>query len=419
MELQKHSRFQWVMGLVLALGLSSGASSYAQNSCDGIFFVPNAKAMNFKNPSDQREVLNVKGRILLNGKEVARSFNEALKREDVREEIAAKKNIPHRVLLEAMIPASEGGGRLRLVSLDISGGNLAYNHLDLIALLKVNPLLANALGMYRVEGSDNLAWVPDVTQMNYRLKKLAQARGFAEPVFSYETVDGVIDTLPYLNLLAKGKFPFSKDNDVNLSVHDSMHAVAFSALNGTPNSRKVMEAAKTRNFIVLNIYQRMQTELGPNGSMLAQRFIQSEDVKNISPDSLERTMLLSFLLAGNYHYFSAYNATTQGKFTSKQNMHLTQKRVLELLKLYNYGNTSFKKTLAMMQEGQDAQTQQKMAEIFEQELKHLKAATETEMQQASAELLDFFSMRIFSSSVAKTGDVSPDQYVNAAAAGEN
>jgi len=414
-------KMKWLLVLGLSFGLIS--ASLGTPVCSEV--IPKSSQnhtqhMNFRDPNIHPEILDIHAPILLNGQVVAQSFHEALQKPEVQNAIAINQNTPYKIILEAEIPASEGGGRLRLTSLNTGSGNRAYNHVELIALLHTNPLLANFLGLYRVEGSDTIAWVPDVTQMNHRLKVLAQVRGFSEPVFAYEAANGVVATEPYLKMLSNGRFPFSNNNDVNLFIHDAMHAVSFAALNGTAPTRRIMQAAKSRNQVALKIADRLKNEIsGGVGAQLEQRMINNE-IPNISPDSLERTMLLTILMTGNYDYFSAYNAHSQNPaaYGSKQNRELTKKRIAELLKLYNHGNISFKKVLEKMSQDQPANVVDQMKKIFNEEVAHLVVASDQDIQEGSIELLDFFAKDIFAPNVPEQGAIVPSGHVSAASQGE-
>jgi hypothetical protein len=175
------------------------------------------------------------------------------------------------------------------------------------------------------------------------MKTLAQKFGFTDSVWSYGEAAGVVATKPYLELLAKGQFPFSGNADVNLSVHDAMHSIAFAVLNVTAGGRSVLKAAKSRNDIILRIEKRLQTEVSNDYA----HFFLERISTYISSDPMERTMLLTILLTGNYDYFSALRVrSNEGQpFFSKQNPTTTKKRILELLRLFNYGTLTFEQAL--------------------------------------------------------------------------
>lgn len=324
------------------------------------------------------------------------SLTEALVKPEVKELIRNNSNRYHEVLLTAQLPASQGGGLLRLVVLDQRQGNLAYNHIELTTLLKVNPELANEIGFYRVEGNDNLVWTPDIVSVNHRLKKLAQKYGYSDSIWSYEAATGVVDTMPYLKMLQKGKFPFSGIGDINLSVHDSMHAVAFAVLNITAGGREVLAAAKSRTKVILRINERLKNEVD---GYYSNKFINAV-AKYLSSDAMERTMLLTIVLTGNHDYFSASNVRSDnnGLYFTKQNKETTLSRIAELLKLFNFSHKTFEEALNQLAPAGDP-NHEKIKKIFIKEIKNLKSASLAEIKSATEQIIKFMPDEIFGDNV--------------------
>jgi hypothetical protein len=282
--------------------------------------------------------------------------------------------------------------------LNEGSGNRAHNHVELTALLRVNPELANALGFYRVEGYHDVVWAPDITTVNFRMRKLARQYGYSNSIWGYEAAAGVISTRPYLELLAQAKFPFSGDADVNLSVHDAMHSVAFTVLNITDGGRSVLRAAESRNRVILNIDRRLQNEIG---GQYSNKFVEKL-AEHISSDPMERTMLLTIILTGNYDYFSAYSvrSNNSGRYFSKQNPTTTQARIRELLRLYNYGTMSFATALDRLAPQGDPK-RAAIQRIFQEELVGLKSASEAEMNQAATDIMQFIPQNVLGRNVAQ------------------
>ncbi|RYZ77214.1 MAG: hypothetical protein EOP06_30570, partial [Proteobacteria bacterium] len=290
-----------LLALLFALPLTGEAQT-----CSSVFAAlraPSVPAGVYSSGLRSENHFEVRGEISLNGVAVGKNFKEALTNADVKQAIENSKTTTNKIILEAQMSAKDGGGRLRLVTLDTSRYNLAYNHVELVALLKVNPRLANALGIHEVEGYENMAWIPDVTQMNYNLQRLAREKGFDRAIFSYEAANGIVGPKPYLELLTNGKFPFSNNNELNLVTHDAMHSVSFAVMNGTLNGRKVLRAAQRRSEVSVNIMNRLVAEMGSDGPRLSDYVLNKSAA--ISTDSLERTMLLTVLVTGNYDYFSS------------------------------------------------------------------------------------------------------------------
>ena len=328
------------------------------------------------------------------GRMVGTSLEKALSQPEVKASIRDTRRF-YQILLTAKLSTREGGGTLRLVTLNEGAANLAYNHVELTSLLNVNPELANELGFYRVADRSNVVWVPDVTTVNFRMQRLAKKFGYSEGVWSYAAALGVVDTIPYLELLANGKFPFSGEADMNLAVHDAMHSIAFGVLNVTPGSRAVLEAAKTRNQIVVKIIKRLQTEVS---SSYAARFTQNST--RISSEAMELTMLLSVVLTGNYDYFSAFNARgeTVPKFHKFQNRSNTVARIVQLLKIFNYGHITFAQALDNLAPAGDP-NREKIKAIFKDEVRQLKAANSVQIQQAAAQLSKFIPDFVFRNNI--------------------
>lgn len=333
---------------------------------------------------------------------VGASLKEALSNPEVQQMLQAQQHSRYKILLRAKIPEADGGGQLRLTTLNTGPGNLAYNHVELVALLKVNPELANELGIFRVEGFDNMAWIADMPALNHRMLQLAKKYGYQSVKWDYGEAQGVVSTMPYLQLLKNGKFPFSGEADVNLAVHDGMHAVAFAVMNITPGGRQVLDVARSRNEVILNIHSRL-SEL-PDGAALANKFVESI-AKHISPDSLERTMLLTIILTGNYDYFSASAAAGNPMRSTPQNRELTQKRILELLKLYRDGQITFATALErLIPEGSEGYPE--VRRIFVEEIRNLKKVDESVLEKAATDILAFIPDYIFTSSDT-TGKTKP------------
>ena len=100
-----------------------------------------------------------------------------------------------------------------------------------------------------------------------------------------------------------------------------MHAVSFAALNSTRATRDVMEIAKKRNASVLNIYNKLIEQMPE----VAYAFEHSASL--LASDPMERTMLLTILMTGNFGYFSPNSARYQGRSHSLQNKEITRERV--------------------------------------------------------------------------------------------
>lgn len=280
---------------------------------------------------------------------------------------------------------TSGGGALRLTKLDLADGNLAYNHLELVTLLKVNPELAHRIGFFEVPGYENLAWVPDLTQINYRLQLIAKEQGFDSAVWNYAQADGVVEFEPYIKMLSQGHFPFSNDSDMNLAVHDAMHAAAFSALNSTPNSRKVMGASLKRSENVYKLYKTIKTDFPE----VLHSFVKHSGL--LVSGGLEKTMLLSIILTGNYNYFSASNRRAEGNLNELQNKQITILRVQRLMKLYANGNVSFKKFYSLLSKSSLSRERlKKLSALFKEAIDQLEVTSETTVKKAAIEIVEKF-----------------------------
>ena len=349
------------------------------------------------NSSAYSEALDIKAKVqTVNGVAVGNSLAEALAKPEVQEIIRSNRR-NYEILLVAKLPAREGGGNLRLVVLNERTSNLAYNHVELTTLLKVNPELANEIGFYRVDGEQGLVWAPDVQTVNFRLKRLARKFGYSDGVWAYAAAEGVVDTMPYLQLLSRGRFPFSGNADVNLSVHDSMHAVAFAILNVTPGGREVLEAAKSRTQIILKIHERLSSEVE---GYYATRFLNSISTY-LAPDAMERTMLLSILMTGNHDYFSAARVrdNDSSRLFKKQNKETTIARITELLKLYNYSHKTFEQALNDLAPEGDP-NREKIKKIFVKEIRILKSASLADIKKAARLIIKFMPANMFGDNVA-------------------
>ena len=389
--------------VILSQLITFGTADAAARQCQVYF--NSEKVLNSKAYS---EVLDISAVVeTTNGVKVGNSLASALEKPEVKELLRATHR-SYEILLTAKLPVIKGGGTLRLVVLNQRASNLAYNHVELTALLKVNPELANEIGFYRIEGEDNLVWAPDVKTVNFRLKKMAQKFGYKDGVWGYDQAAGVVDTMPYLNLLANGKFPFSGDADVNLSVHDSLHAVAFAVLNVTPGGRKVLEAAKSRNQIVLKINERLSTEVG---GYYANNFIRSI-ATFLGSDAMERTMLLTIVLTGNHDYFSASKVreNNSGNYFTKQNKETTLERITELLKLFNYSHKTFEQALDMVAPVGDP-NREKIKTIFIEEISTLKSASLAQINSAAKQIMKFMPDDLFSDT-ARAGSVKNSKLEN-------
>lgn len=382
-----------------------GHFSFAAQTCHSIHQPLQLLSYNFRPLNSDRyiEALDFRAEVKdLDGKKVASSLQEALRQPQVKTLMEKFKGEPHQILLRAQLSAEEGGGFLKLVTLDDGFGNRAYNHVELVALLRANPQLANFLGMYRVEGYPSIVWVPDMTTINFRLNKMSQQFKQGTAVWRYGPAEGVVDTKPYLQLLADGKFPFSSEKDVNLSIHDSMHSVAFAVLNSTAGGRKVLEAAKSRNQAALRIYDKL---IAANEIYMAETFLK-EHVARISPDSMERTMLLTIILTGNFDYFSASEVRSSylPRFYSLQNRNTTQKRVFELLKFFSRGGGTFAQALLQLVPP-TSPNYSRVKEIFVSEIRNLKVVDEATLQQATAEVMEFIPKKIFSDVIPESENI--------------
>lgn len=365
------------------------------------------------NSNSYTEVLDFKAKVEnAKGELVGSTLKEALGKSEVQDLIRNNRRA-YEILLTAKLPVRDGAGTLRLVVLNESSGNRAYNHVELTALLRVNPELANELGFYRVDGEHSLVWVPDVKTINYRLKKLAQKFGYKNGIWGYSAADGVVDTMPYLKLLKTGKFPFSGMADVNLSVHDAMHSVAFAVLNVTAGGRKILEAAKSRNKIVLKIYERLKTEFA---SFYADKFI-NNIATHLSSDSMERTMLLTIVLTGNYDYFSVLKvrANNSGLYFTKQNKETTLNRITQLLRLFNSSHKTFEQALNQLVPEGDP-NREKIKAIFIKEISVLKSATPAEIRSAAEQIIKFIPDDVFATTV-DAGSILNSKIENHEAAG--
>lgn len=389
--------------VIIVVVLFFGTISFAQNSCRKLF-IENAIAFD-------RALLDVQGEIVIGDFKFHGFLQEIVKQTEIKKLIEENAGKAHQVLAKVKLASEIGGGELRLVTLDISDGNRAYNHQEVVALLRINPQLANRLGFFAVEGHENIIWAPDIEQMNHRLRAVAQEHGFESALWSYGKAVGVISFGPYIELLSSGRFPYSTDSDVNLSIHDAMHAVSFAALNSTPAARKVMEIALKRNQSVKNIYTKLN-ELSPS---LA-RLLESRGTM-ISTDPMERTMLLTIQMTGNFGYFSPSIARAEGKHSVPQFKPLTLERIKILLKLYSQGGMSFKGMFEQVVKNSniDAEVLQKLRKIFQDEVDKTEFASEELLVTASEELIEFFFPKaIFSN----TEEVKATQRVQGARFGK-
>jgi hypothetical protein len=407
---QMKALFSLLVTILVAPGYSFASPSAP--TCQGLFaeFLTEASStkVDFRSPHKIPETFDIQGAIQTPaGEFVAKSFGQALKREDVQSKLKAAN--PNSVIYEALLAESNGGGKLRLTRLDTSFESGAFNHIELLALLQVNPQLANALGFYRVEGFPELVWLPNAKQLNYRLGQLAQARGFGNPVFDFQEVASVVGSKAYLQLVANGKLPFSK-NDINYEVHDGMHAVALAALNGTPATRKILKAASSRKTAILHIGKRLTEQFGEQGKELEKWLIHQETSLE-SSDSIEYTMLLSILMTGNYDYGSAMMAQLKHQLSSKQNLELTVNRVSKLLGIYSHGLKPLEKIRNEMLQGKDPEAAQSIMKIFNEEIKKIEHISEQDIAQGSSDLMDFFAHDIFSPEVSADGKSRPSRFI--------
>ncbi len=379
--------------IILVQLMGFAPAEAAGRQCD-IYFDGPAPKLNSKN---YIQSLDISAKVeTMSGVLVGKSLSEALSKPEVREIISQNRR-SFEILLTAKLPAREGGGLLRLVVLNESQSNLAYNHVELTTLLKVNPELANEIGFYSVDGEPGVVWAPDVKTVNFRLKRLAKKFGYSDGVWGYEAAVGVVDTMPYLTLLSKGKFPFSGNSDVNLSVHDSMHAIAFAIMNITTGSREVLEAAKSRTRIVLKIHERLVNEIG---TYYSNKFL-SQISTYLSSDAMERTMLLSILMTGNYDYFSAsrVRSNIRPRLFTKQNRETTIERISELLRLYNYSHKTFEQALNDLAPPSD-ENHEKIKKIFVKEITTLKSATPAQIKSAARKIIKFMPNEMFDENAA-------------------
>lgn len=379
--------------IILSQLLAVSHVDAAANRCN-IYFEGPAPRLN---SATYTEALDIAAKVeTLSGLPVGNSLAQALAKPEVQDIIRGNRR-NYEILLVAKLPAREGGGALRLVVLNERDSNLAYNHVELTTLLKVNPELANEIGFYRVEGEQSLVWAPDIKTVNFRLKQLARKFGYSDGIWGYSEAEGVVDTMPYLRLLAKGRFPFSGNTDINLSVHDSMHAVAFAILNVTPGGREVLEAAKSRTQIILKIHERLSAEVD---SYYASRFLNSI-ATYLAPDAMERTMLLSIILTGNHDYFSAARVrdNNSGRLFKKQNKETTIARITELLKLFNYSHKTFEQALNDLAPEGDP-NREKIKKIFVKEIRILKSASLAEIKKAARMIIKFMPAQMFGENVA-------------------
>lgn len=302
------------------------------------------------------------------------------------------KNSRARLFGALEMPQRLGGGKLRLVRLTLNDSNIAYNHIELLALLQVNPELAHRIGLFEVPGYENLVWIPDVVQLNYRLKLIAEEQGIDGATWGYAPANGVIDFQPYIEMLSTGRFPFSNDKDLNLAVHDVMHATAFAAVNSTPASKKVMQASLKRAELVHNLYLQIKSDFPE---------VKNSFEKNaglLVSDGLEKTMLLTILMTGNYNYFSALNQRKSGKVFDPQNKDITVQRVKKLLRLFVNGNVNFKKFHSLLRkESLSDSRKEKLIGLFQKTIRQLVSVGEAEYQNAAVEIVNqFFNPKIFS-----------------------
>lgn len=379
--------------IILSQLLGLNRVDAAARQCN-IYFDGSAPTLN---SSSYSEALDIQAKVqTVIGHPVGNSLGEALAKPEVREILSGNRR-NYEILLIAKLPVREGGGSLRLVVLNERDSNLAYNHVELTTLLRVNPELANEIGFYRVEGEQGLVWAPDIQTVNFRLKRLARKFGYNNGVWAYSAAEGVVATMPYLQLLSKGRFPFSGNADINLSVHDSMHAVAFAILNVTPGGREVLEAAKSRTQIILKIHERLSAEVE---SYYATRFLDSISTY-LAPDALERTMLLSIILTGNHDYFSAARVRdgNSGRLFKKQNKETTIARITELLKLYNYSHKTFEQALNDLAPEGDP-NREKIKKIFIREIRVLKSASLPEIKKAARMIVKFMPAKLFGENIA-------------------
>lgn len=360
--------------LLVFAGISAQASAPA---CRSIF---------------DQQLLKISGHFEFKNLEFDGALSTLARSQEYKKIIETASTSSARLHGRVFLPESQGGGSLRLTRLTLTNGNLAYNHVELAALLKVNPELAHRIGFFEVAGHDNLVWVPDITQINYRLALIAKEQGFNDVIWNYAQADGVVNFETYIKMLSEGHFPFSNDRDMNLAVHDAMHAVAFASLNSTPNSRKVMKAALKRSVAVFKLYEKIKIQFPE----LVSSFEEHSGL--LGSDGLEKTMLLTIQITGNYNYFSAANRRAEGNTSESQNKNITLSRVQNLLKLYVNGNVNFKKFYNILNKNRiSASRQQDLYVLFTDTINQLEVTSETTIKKAAAELVEkFFRTNIFS-----------------------
>lgn len=374
-------------------------SVHAQSTCESLFGAANASVSASIQTSFPSGLKSLKGSFEFGTSTFEGAFSDLLQRSDFKQLLEAENNNSFRVIARLNLENEFSHQRLRLVNLNIGNGNRAYNHQELVALLNLNPELTAKLGLYKVEGYESFAWIPDMASLNERLKFLAEESGAQEPIWSYAQAEGVVSFQPYLKMLSEGKFPFSSENDINLFVHDTMHAVAFSALNSTPAARRIAEIARTRNKILYKVIERLRNELSYSSYSV------ESVAKNIATDPMERTMLLTILMTGNHHYFSPSVARDEGRFYTQQDPVITEKRVEHVLNLISRGANDFYSLYEHVINssnnhalGTKADWQSKVSRIFNEEMMHLELPNQNEIQSAAKDIVEkFFAKKIFES----------------------
>jgi hypothetical protein len=320
-------------------------------------------------------------------------------------EATIQSNIPnYRILAKVAIPPERGGGEFKLVSLNLGSDNRAYNHQEVAALTKVHPEMAKSLGFHPVEGNERLVWVPDVERMNYLLEENARAAGYTKAIYKYEPALGVISTLPYVNNLAKGRFPFSGEADVNLSVHDSLHSVALNVMNTTRGGRKILRVSTQRNRAIVRIYNRLK-EINASA---ANSFLNNH-ASNLAPDNFERTMLLTIMLIGNYDYFSPGVARDQGRINFPQDREVTSRRAYNLMEHLSTGLESFSEAQANILNQVSSSQTDAVKQIFREEVSKIRRLSREDLTEAAEQAIAFIPESVFEGDTSQTPNRNEDQ----------
>lgn len=368
--------------------LDASEAHAAVRSCRAIF-TPSQGGTAFP-----EELIKISGQFVFKDFTIEGGFDRLNRSRDYKDLLEKASSSAARLHGKIDLPESLGGGSLRLVRLSLQNGNRPYNHQELVALLKVHPQLANRIGFFEVPNYPNLVWVPDIVQMNHRLDLIAKEQGFSEAIWRYAIADGVVQYEPYIAMLSSGRFPFAWDKELNLTVHDVMHSAAFAVLNSTPTSRKVMKVSLKRAQIVERLYSKIKTEFPE----LRNSFEKHAGL--IVSDGLEKTMLLSILLTGNYNYFSVTKQLENQTYFVPQNKDVTILRVKNLMKLFAQGNINFKKLFQLLNKRSLSDERLRKLEIFFQEaIDQLGNVTESDLSLAATEIVErTFPPKIFSRS---------------------